>query len=101
MTLTSEKLIYLSFNSSLTFDFIDFLFLCYLSSIYLMGQSAGAHIAACALLELATIEYEHGESASSKVARIKAYFALSGGYVWCFIRNLMDFTTVYFVLQLW
>lgn len=66
-----------------------------------MGQSAGAHIAACALLELATIEYEHGESASSKVARIKAYFALSGGYVWCFIRNLMDFTTVYFVLQLW
>ncbi|EXB72248.1 Isoprenylcysteine alpha-carbonyl methylesterase ICME [Morus notabilis] len=48
-------------------------------NIYLMGQSAGAHIAACALLELATIEYEHGESASSKVARIKAYFALSGG----------------------
>lgn len=59
---------------------ISFFFLgAYLDSIYLMGQSAGAHISACALLELATIEYEHGELTSSKVAKIKAYFGLSGG----------------------
>jgi prenylcysteine alpha-carboxyl methylesterase len=47
--------------------------------IYLMGQSAGAHIAACALLEQATKELK-GESISWTVSQIKAYFGLSGGY---------------------
>lgn len=46
--------------------------------IYLMGQSAGAHIAACALLEQATKESK-GESISWRVSQIKAYFGLSGG----------------------
>ena len=44
-----------------------------------MGQSAGAHIAACALLEQATKESK-GESISWRVSQIKAYFGLSGGY---------------------
>lgn len=57
------------------------------NNIYLMGQSAGAHISACALLELATIEHEHGKPTSSKVAKIKAYFGLSGGYN---LFNLVD-----------
>ncbi|VVB14662.1 unnamed protein product [Arabis nemorensis] len=54
--------------------------------IYLMGQSAGAHIAACALLEQATKESK-GESISWKVSQIKAYFGLSGGYN---LYNLVD-----------
>ncbi|XP_031273646.1 probable isoprenylcysteine alpha-carbonyl methylesterase ICMEL1 [Pistacia vera] len=52
--------------------------------IYLMGQSAGAHIAACALLEQAIKEAGEGESTSWSVSQIKAYFGLSGGY------NLFD-----------
>ncbi|XP_062106362.1 isoprenylcysteine alpha-carbonyl methylesterase ICME [Humulus lupulus] len=55
--------------------------------IYLMGQSAGAHIAACALLELAIQESEKGENASLKVSELKAYFSLSGGYN---LPNLVD-----------
>jgi prenylcysteine alpha-carboxyl methylesterase len=51
--------------------------------IYLMGQSAGAHIAACALLEQATKELK-GESISWTVSQIKAYFGLSGGYLLSF-----------------
>ncbi|XP_010265336.1 PREDICTED: probable isoprenylcysteine alpha-carbonyl methylesterase ICMEL2 isoform X1 [Nelumbo nucifera] len=51
--------------------------------IYLMGQSAGAHIAACALLEQA-IKEAGGERISWSVSQIKAYFGLSGGY------NLFD-----------
>ncbi|KAF8011307.1 hypothetical protein BT93_J1807 [Corymbia citriodora subsp. variegata] len=47
--------------------------------IYLMGQSAGAHIAACALVDQA-IKESRGESISWSLSRIKAYFALSGGY---------------------
>ncbi|KAI3452970.1 hypothetical protein Pfo_009633 [Paulownia fortunei] len=47
--------------------------------IYLMGQSAGAHIAACALLEQA-IKEAGGEKTSWSVSQIKAYFGLSGGY---------------------
>lgn len=43
-----------------------------------MGQSAGAHIAACALLEQAVKEAS-GEKVSWSVSRIKAYFGLSGG----------------------
>ncbi|KAI9170068.1 hypothetical protein LWI28_022124 [Acer negundo] len=52
--------------------------------IYLMGQSAGAHIAACALLEQAIKESGEGESTAWSVSQIKAYFGLSGGY------NLLD-----------
>lgn len=43
-----------------------------------MGQSAGAHIAACALLEQAVKE-SRGERISWSVTQIKAYFGLSGG----------------------
>ncbi|KAK4777906.1 hypothetical protein SAY87_018093 [Trapa incisa] len=48
--------------------------------IYVMGQSAGAHIAACALMEQAIKESSDGESASWSLSQIKAYFGLSGGY---------------------
>lgn len=48
--------------------------------IYLMGQSAGAHIAACALVEQAIKEAGEGESTSWSLSQIKAYFGLSGGY---------------------
>ncbi|XP_073142914.1 probable isoprenylcysteine alpha-carbonyl methylesterase ICMEL1 isoform X2 [Henckelia pumila] len=47
--------------------------------IYLMGQSAGAHIAACALLEQAIKEAGRGKTSWS-VSQINAYFGLSGGY---------------------
>lgn len=47
--------------------------------IYLMGQSAGAHIAACTLLEQAIKEAGEGESTSWSVSQLKAYFGLSGG----------------------
>ncbi|XP_051149475.1 isoprenylcysteine alpha-carbonyl methylesterase ICME-like [Andrographis paniculata] len=47
--------------------------------IYLMGQSAGAHIASCALLEQA-IQEASGSKISWSVSQIKAYFGLSGGY---------------------
>ncbi|KAJ9708068.1 hypothetical protein PVL29_000229 [Vitis rotundifolia] len=55
--------------------------------IYLMGQSAGAHIAACTLLEQAIKECGEGESTSWSVSQIKAYFGLSGGYN---LFNLVD-----------
>ncbi|XP_037497095.1 probable isoprenylcysteine alpha-carbonyl methylesterase ICMEL1 isoform X2 [Jatropha curcas] len=48
--------------------------------IYLMGQSAGAHIAACTLLEQAIKEAGEGESITWSLSQIKAYFGLSGGY---------------------
>ena len=47
--------------------------------IYLMGQSAGAHIASCTLLKQAIKEAGEGESVSWSVSQIKAYFGLSGG----------------------
>ncbi|XP_073301374.1 probable isoprenylcysteine alpha-carbonyl methylesterase ICMEL2 [Primulina huaijiensis] len=47
--------------------------------IYLMGQSAGAHIAACALLEQAIKEAGGGKT-SWTVSQINSYFGLSGGY---------------------
>ncbi|KAK6134009.1 hypothetical protein DH2020_032251 [Rehmannia glutinosa] len=56
------------------------------SRIYLMGQSAGAHIAACALLEQA-IKEAGGEKTSWSVSQLKAYFGLSGGYN---LSNLVD-----------
>lgn len=48
--------------------------------IYLMGQSAGAHIAACTLVEQAIKEAGEGESTSWSVSQIQAYLGLSGGY---------------------
>uniref|UniRef100_A0A804Q7S2 protein-S-isoprenylcysteine alpha-carbonyl methylesterase n=1 Tax=Zea mays TaxID=4577 RepID=A0A804Q7S2_MAIZE len=51
------------------------------NKIYLMGQSAGAHIAACALLEQA-IKESKGENTYWNVAQIKAYFGLSGGTIY-------------------
>ncbi|KAL6969781.1 putative isoprenylcysteine alpha-carbonyl methylesterase icmel1 [Sarracenia purpurea var. burkii] len=55
--------------------------------IYLMGQSAGAHIAACVLVEQAIKEAAEGESTSWSVSQIKAYFGLSGPYN---LFNLVD-----------
>lgn len=46
-----------------------------------MGQSAGAHIAACALMEQAIKEAGEGGSTSWSLSQIKAYFGLSGGLV--------------------
>ncbi|XVE77442.1 hypothetical protein DITRI_Ditri13aG0063000 [Diplodiscus trichospermus] len=54
--------------------------------IYLMGQSAGAHISACVLLEQA-IKESRGENITWSVSQIKAYFGLSGGYN---LFNLVD-----------
>ncbi|KAH7650985.1 prenylcysteine alpha-carboxyl methylesterase protein [Dioscorea alata] len=48
--------------------------------IYLVGQSAGAHIAACTLLDQALKESGEGEDATWSVSQIKAYFGISGGY---------------------
>ncbi|XP_027345820.1 isoprenylcysteine alpha-carbonyl methylesterase ICME-like [Abrus precatorius] len=55
--------------------------------IYLMGQSAGAHIAACVIVEQAIKEAGEGESTSWSLSQIKAYFGLSGGYN---LLNLID-----------
>ncbi|KAH7841756.1 hypothetical protein Vadar_033951 [Vaccinium darrowii] len=55
--------------------------------IYLMGQSAGAHVAACALLEQAIKEAGEGESTSWSLSQIRAYFGLSGAYN---LVNLID-----------
>lgn len=43
-----------------------------------MGQSAGAHISVCVLLEQA-IKESRGENITWSVSQIKAYFGLSGG----------------------
>lgn len=59
----------------------DVLLMLCLRRIYLMGQSAGAHIAACTLVEQAISEAGEGESTSWSVSQIKAYFGLSGGWV--------------------
>lgn len=53
--------------------------------IYLMGQSAGAHIAACVLLDQAKKESEEKEIISWSVSQIKTYFGISGGY--CIFRS--------------
>ncbi|XP_047330856.1 probable isoprenylcysteine alpha-carbonyl methylesterase ICMEL1 [Impatiens glandulifera] len=56
--------------------------------IYLMGQSAGAHIAACTLIEQAMKETGEGDNSTSwSLSQIKAYFGLSGGYN---MFNLVD-----------
>lgn len=44
-----------------------------------MGQSAGAHIAACALVDQAIKEAGEGEGVNWSLSQIKAYFGLSGG----------------------
>ncbi|THU57210.1 hypothetical protein C4D60_Mb03t01090 [Musa balbisiana] len=48
--------------------------------IYLIGQSAGAHIAACTILDQAIKECGERECTSWSVSQIKAYFGISGGY---------------------
>ncbi|XP_010460369.1 PREDICTED: probable isoprenylcysteine alpha-carbonyl methylesterase ICMEL1 [Camelina sativa] len=48
--------------------------------IYLMGQSAGAHIAACTLVEQVIKESGEGDSVSWSSGQINGYFGLSGGY---------------------
>ncbi|KAK9091111.1 hypothetical protein Sjap_024288 [Stephania japonica] len=64
------------------------------SRIFLMGQSAGAHIAGCALVKQAVQEYR-GEPTSWSVTQLKAYFGLSGGMMdgeeslQCFSPELM------------
>ncbi|CAM8956527.1 unnamed protein product [Rhodiola kirilowii] len=55
--------------------------------IYLMGQSAGAHIAACTLLDQAIKETCEKESTNWSVSQIKAYLGLSGAYN---MLNLVD-----------
>ncbi|KAJ0985809.1 hypothetical protein J5N97_004165 [Dioscorea zingiberensis] len=55
--------------------------------IYLIGQSAGAHIAACTLLDQALKESGEGENTTWSVSQIKAYFSLSGCYN---LLNLVD-----------
>uniref|UniRef100_A0A6M2EZF2 protein-S-isoprenylcysteine alpha-carbonyl methylesterase n=1 Tax=Populus davidiana TaxID=266767 RepID=A0A6M2EZF2_9ROSI len=56
--------------------------------VYLMGQSAGGHIAACALVEQAIKEAGEGGSTNWSVLQIKTYFGLSGGYN---LFNLVDY----------
>lgn len=55
--------------------------------IYLMGQSAGAHISACSLIEQAIKESGERESTSWSLSQIRCYFGLSGGYN---LLNLVD-----------
>ncbi|KAJ6800552.1 putative isoprenylcysteine alpha-carbonyl methylesterase ICMEL1 [Iris pallida] len=57
------------------------------SRIYLVGQSAGAHIAACALVDQAIKECGEGESTTWSISQIKTYFGVSGGYN---MVNLVD-----------
>ncbi|XP_076919335.1 putative isoprenylcysteine alpha-carbonyl methylesterase ICMEL2 [Bidens hawaiensis] len=54
--------------------------------IYLMGQSAGAHISSCALIKQA-INESKGERVGWRASQINAYFGLSGGYN---LTNLVD-----------
>ncbi|MBA0843241.1 hypothetical protein Goarm_000447 [Gossypium armourianum] len=58
--------------------------------IYLMGQSAGAHIAACTLVNQAIKETGEGDSVSWSVSQIKAYLGLSGGIVPAFSYSIME-----------
>ncbi|CAA3025641.1 isoprenylcysteine alpha-carbonyl methylesterase ICME [Olea europaea subsp. europaea] len=48
------------------------------NKIYLMGQSAGAHVSSCALVQQA-IKESKGDTISWSVSQIKSYFGLSGG----------------------
>lgn len=55
-----------------------------------MGQSAGAHIAACALVNQA-IKESGAEECSWSVSQIKAYFGLSGGLVYNIFPKFLIF----------
>lgn len=68
--------------------------------LYLAGQSAGAHLAACALVEQARKDCERGKSDAAneeceddeakstwRASQFKAYFGISGGYN---LYKLMD-----------
>lgn len=44
-----------------------------------MGQSAGAHIAACALVEQAMKECGEAVHSAWSITQIRAYFGISGG----------------------
>ncbi|ERN11275.1 isoprenylcysteine alpha-carbonyl methylesterase ICME [Amborella trichopoda] len=48
--------------------------------IFVIGQSAGAHIGACVLLDQAIKECGEQEDLTWSVSQIKAYFGISGGY---------------------
>lgn len=50
-----------------------------------MGQSAGAHIAACTIVEQVIKESGEGDSVSWSSSQINAYFGLSGGYAKFFL----------------
>ncbi|GLJ12500.1 hypothetical protein SUGI_0192200 [Cryptomeria japonica] len=51
------------------------------SRIYVVGQSAGAHISSCVLVHQAIEEAKIGrENLSWSTSQIKAYFGISGGY---------------------
>lgn len=56
-----------------------------------MGQSAGAHIAACTILNQVIKESGEKESTTWSVSQIKAYFGISGGQV--FSCLYMDIAT--------
>lgn len=60
-----------------------------------MGQSAGAHIAACALMEQVIKESGEGEITSWSLSQIKAYFGLSGGLV---LLILFPMTSHFFLM---
>jgi len=55
--------------------------------IYLVGQSAGAHIAACTLVKRAIKECGEGDTSNWSVGQLKAFFGISGGYN---LLNLVD-----------
>uniref|UniRef100_A0A1D1Y103 protein-S-isoprenylcysteine alpha-carbonyl methylesterase n=1 Tax=Anthurium amnicola TaxID=1678845 RepID=A0A1D1Y103_9ARAE len=57
------------------------------NQIFLIGQSAGAHIATCTLLDQAIRECGEGENTAWSVSQIKAYIGISGGYN---VLNLVD-----------
>ncbi|CAA6665486.1 unnamed protein product [Spirodela intermedia] len=56
--------------------------------VFLIGQSAGSHIAACALLEQVNKECGEGENSDWNVSQLKAYMGISGGYN---MLNLIDY----------
>ena len=78
VTPTGSALIYLLLHDVSSSNYAIDLFT-YVHRIYLMGQSAGAHISACALLNQAIKESREGDIMSWSVSQIKAYFGLSGG----------------------
>lgn len=49
------------------------------SRIFLIGQSAGAHIAACALLDQVNKECGEGEKSDWSVSQLKVFMGISGG----------------------